>query len=311
MFPIRLIPTKPNLKFMAVHYYAYALSLVVIIGTFGLLFTKGLNLGIDFTGGVVIEARLEQAADLGKIREDLTALNLGDVTLQNFGSDTDILIRLPKQPGGAEANNEAIAAVKDTLSKTIPGNIEYRKIDQVGPQVGDELARGAVLATLLSFAAIMVYIWVRFEWQFGVGGLLALLHDAVFTIGFYSITGIEFNLTSVAAVLTVIGYSINDSVVIYDRIRENLRRFRKMPVGELIDLSINETLSRTLMTVLMTLLALAALIFVGGDVIRGFCIAMFFGILVGTYSSIYISAPVLYFMKLRRNEETLIAKAKA
>lgn len=311
MFPIRLIPTKPNLKFMAVHYYAYALSLVVIIGTFGLLFTKGLNLGIDFTGGVVIEARLEQAADLGKIREDLTALNLGDVTLQNFGSDTDILIRLPKQPGGAEANNEAIAAVKDTLSKTISGNIEYRKIDQVGPQVGDELARGAVLATLLSFAAIMVYIWVRFEWQFGVGGLLALLHDAVFTIGFYSITGIEFNLTSVAAVLTVIGYSINDSVVIYDRIRENLRRFRKMPVGELIDLSINETLSRTLMTVLMTLLALAALIFVGGDVIRGFCIAMFFGILVGTYSSIYISAPVLYFMKLRRNEETLIAKAKA
>lgn len=311
MFPIRLIPHRPKLKFMAFHYWAYALSIAVIVGTFALLFTKGLNLGIDFTGGVVIEARLPQKAELADIREHLSKLNLGDVTLQNFGSDQDILIRLPRQQGGAEANNAAIAAVKEALGQTVPGTIEYRKVDQVGPQVGDELARGAVLATLLSFAAIMAYIWFRFEWQFGVGGLLALLHDAVFTIGFYSITQIEFNLTSVAAVLTIIGYSINDSVVIYDRIRENMRRFRKMPVGELIDLSINETLSRTIMTVFMTLLALAALIFVGGDVIRGFCIAMFFGIVVGTYSSIYISAPILYFMKLRRNEDTLTAKAKA
>ena len=295
MFPIRLIPEKPNLKFMKRRWFAFTLSGAAMLGTIVLLLVRGLNLGIDFTGGVVIEARLPQAVELGSIRHTLGNLELGDITLQNFGSERDLLIRLPKQQGGSEVQNAAIAKIKEALGE----GVEYRKIDQVGPQVGDELKYGAVLATLLSFAAIMVYIWVRFEWQFGVGGLLALVHDAMITVGFYAVTQIEFNLTSVAAVLTIIGYSVNDSVVIYDRIRENLRRYKKMPISELLDISLNETLSRTTMTVFTTLLALLALILLGGDVIRGFCLAMFFGIVWGTYSSIYISAPVLIYLNLR------------
>lgn len=303
MFPIRLVPANSKIRFMKFRNVGFLFSAIAMIGTFALLATRGLNFGIDFTGGVVIEARMQQPADLGAIRAQLGGLGLGEISLQNFGSERDILIRLQKQPGGAEAQNAAIESVKTALG----AGVEYRKIDQVGPQVGEELATGAGLALFLSFAAIMVYIWVRFEWQFGVGGLLALIHDAIITIGFYSLTQIEFNLTSVAAVLTIVGYSINDSVVIYDRIRENLRRFKKMPVDELIDVSLNETLSRTMMTVMTTLLALAALIFVGGEVIRGFCIAMFFGLVWGTYSSIYVSAPVLFFMNLRGRAQTATA----
>lgn len=284
---------------MARRWLAFVLSGAAIIATFFLLFTHGLNMGIDFTGGIVMEVRMPKATELHDIRKELSTLNLGDVTLQNFGTERDILIRLPQQHGGSDAQNAAIAKIKTALG----AGVEYRKIEQVGPQVGDELAAGATWAMLLSFAAIMVYIWVRFEWQFGVGGLLALIHDAIITIGFYAFTQIEFNLTSVAAVLTIIGYSINDSVVIYDRIRENLRKYKKMPISELLDLSINETLSRTIMTVMTTLLALLALILVGGEVIRGFSMAMFFGIVVGTYSSIYISAPVLIYFGLRRNKE--------
>lgn len=296
MFPLRLIPTQPKIPFMAMRHVAFALSLLSIIATFFLLFTRGLNFGIDFTGGVVIEARMPQAVELSQLRTQMSALNLGDISLQNFGTAEDVLIRLPQQKGGAEAQNTAITAVKAALGE----GVEYRRIEQVGPQVGEELTMGAVYALLLSFAAIMVYIWVRFEWQFGLGGLLALVHDAIITVGFYALTQIEFNLTSVAAVLTIVGYSINDSVVIYDRIRENLRKYKKMPIAELLNLSINETLSRTTMTVMTTLLALTALILVGGDVIRDFCLAMFFGIVWGTYSSIFISAPVLIYFKLRR-----------
>lgn len=304
MFPIRLVPTQPSIRFMKYRWVGYAISIIAVLGTFLLVATRGLNFGIDFTGGVVMEARLAEKVELSTVRGALGGLGLGEVSLQNFGSENDILIRLQRQPGGAEAQNTAIEAVKEALSRAVPAGVEYRKVDQVGPQVGEELATGAALALVLSFAAIMVYIWVRFEWQFGVGGLLALVHDAIITVGFYSLTQIEFNLTSVAAVLTIVGYSINDSVVIYDRIRENLRRFRKMPVDELIDLSLNETLSRTIMTVMTTLIALTALIALGGEVLRGFCIAMFFGLVWGTYSSIYVSAPVLYFMNLRGRGET-------
>ena len=299
MFPLRLVPHQPKIRFMDRRWLAFALSGMMFIGTFVLMFTHGLNLGIDFTGGIVMEVRLPKVTELHEVRKELSTLNLGDITLQNFGADRDILIRLPQQHGGADAQNIAIAKIKNALG----AGVEYRKIEQVGPQVGDELAVGAIWAMLLSFAAIMVYIWIRFEWQFGIGGLLALIHDAVITIGFYAFTQIEFNLTSVAAVLTIIGYSVNDSVVIYDRIRENLRKYKKMPIAELLDLSINETLSRTIMTVMTTLLALLALILVGGEVIRGFSLAMFFGIVWGTYSSIYISAPVLIYFGLRRNKD--------
>ncbi len=299
MFPIRLIPTQPKIRFMASRWIAFGLSGAAIVATFVLLFTRGLNFGIDFTGGVVMEVRTAQVMELGALRSQLSGLGLGDVTLQNFGTENDIMIRLPQQKGGSEAQNAAIAKIKESLGD----GVEYRKIEQVGPQVGEELTMGAIYALLLSFAAIMVYIWVRFEWQFGVGALLALVHDAIITVGFFAFTQIEFNLTSVAAVLTIIGYSTNDSVVIYDRIRENLRKYKKMPIGELLDLSINETLSRTTMTVMTTLLALAALILVGGEVIRGFCLAMFFGILWGTYSSIYISAPILIYFGLRRSKD--------
>lgn len=284
---------------MARRWFAFAISSLAIIGTFFLLFTRGLNMGIDFTGGVVMEVRLPQARELGSVRHQLNGLGLGDITLQNFGTERDILIRLPQQQGGSQAQNIAIAKIKESLGQ----GAEYRKIEQVGPQVGQDLTLGAISALLLSFAAIMIYIWVRFEWQFGLGGLLALVHDGIITIGFYALTQIEFNLTSVAAVLTIIGYSINDSVVIYDRIRENLRKYKKMPIGDLLDLSINETLSRTIMTVMTALLALLALILVGGNVISGFSTAMFFGILWGTYSSIYISAPVLIYFGLRRSKD--------
>jgi preprotein translocase SecF subunit len=299
MFPLRFIPRQPKLKFMARRWIAFVLSGAMAVVTFVLLFTQGLNLGIDFTGGIVMEVRLPKVTELHQVRTELGRLNLGDVTLQNFGTERDILIRLPQQHGGANAQNAAIAKIKAALGE----GVEYRKIEQVGPLVGEELATGAIWAMLLSFAAIMVYIWIRFEWQFGIGGLLALVHDAIITLGFYVVTQIEFNLTSVAAVLTIIGYSVNDSVVIYDRIRENLRKYKKMPISELLDLSINETLSRTIMTVMTTLLALLALILVGGEVIRGFSLAMFFGILWGTYSSVYISAPILIYFKLRRNKD--------
>jgi len=284
---------------MGKKWVGFSVSLAMILLSLILLPTKGLNLGIDFSGGIVIEARLPQAADLGKMRDTLSGLKLGEISLQNFGSPEDVMIRIGHQAGGETAQMHAVERVKQAFADHIPGLIEYRKTDFVGPQVGEELIEKGVLSMLCAFAAIMAYVWFRFEWQYGIGALAALLHDAIITLGFFSLTGLEFNLTSIAALLTIICYSINDSVVIYDRIRGNIRKFKKMPMEEILDTSLNETLSRTLLTVTTTLLATLSLLLFGGEVIHSFSMAMFFGIIVGTYSSIYISAPLLIYLNLR------------
>lgn len=289
---------------MGKKWIGFSISLLLVALSLVLLPTKGLNLGIDFSGGILIEARMPEPADLGKMRTLLSDQNFGEVSLQNFGSPNDIMIRIGKQQGGQAEQTKAVETVKALFAKNFGPNIDYRKVDFVGPQVGEELIQKGIISILLSFAAIMVYVWIRFEWQYGVGALLALVHDAILTLGFFSLTGLEFNLTSIAALLTIVGYSINDSVVIYDRIRENVRKFKKMPMDALLNLSINETLSRTVLTVLTTLLSALALIFFGGEVIRSFSLSVFFGIMVGTFSSIYISAPVLIYLKLRPEAAT-------
>jgi preprotein translocase subunit SecF len=302
---LRLIPATPKLRFVRYKMPALICSLLCILGSFGLLATKGLNLGIDFRGGLVMEIRVsETAAPLSTLRGLLADPQFGEVSLQDVGLPENgqhtVMIRLQAEEGKQDV---VITRVKNLFTQTLATPVEYRKIDYVGPQVGSELLRGGILSLALACTGILLYIWFRFEWQFGVGGILALFHDSVLTMGFFSLTGLEFNLTSVAALLTIIGYSINDSVVIYDRIRENLRRYKKLPLSELLDLSINETLSRTILTGGSTLLALVALAMFGGPVLYSFSLSMLFGVLVGTYSSIYISATVLDFMRFRAVEE--------
>ncbi|OFW80059.1 MAG: protein-export membrane protein SecF [Alphaproteobacteria bacterium RIFCSPLOWO2_01_FULL_40_26] len=281
---------------MKVHKPALVMSVIFIFASLAIVFVKGLNFGIDFAGGILIEARIEKNFDVAKIRELLTA-QIRDVQIQNI-DQKDILIRVAKTD---EEQSLVIKKIEEILNANFK-NIEYRKIDYVGPQVGSELILKGVMALLLSFIFIMIYIWVRFDWQFGLGGIFALLHDTALTLGFYAVTGLEFNLTSIAAILTIIGYSINDSVVIYDRIRENLRRYKKMDLSYIINSSANSTLSRTVLTSGITLISLLALILFGGDVLFSFSMATFFGITVGTYSSIYISAPILLYCDPRNKK---------
>ena len=252
---------------------------------------------ITFAGGVLIEARLENNPDISKIREALSN-KIDDIHIQESG-ENDVLIRVSK---ASQNQDKLIKKIQDILEENF-NKVEYRKIDFVGPQVGSELIFKGFLALFLSFIFIMIYIWIRFDWQFGLGGIFALLHDAIVTLGFFSITGLEFNLTSIASILTIIGYSINDSVVIYDRIRENLRNYKKMDLITLINSSTNSTLSRTILTASTTLISLLALIFFGGEALFSFSVATFFGIALGTYSSIYISAPILLYFDPRKKEE--------
>jgi len=282
---------------MSIHKIALVLSIVFMIGSLILVFTKGLNYGIDFAGGVLIEARIESNPDISKIREALSN-KIDDIHIQESG-ENDVLIRVSK---ASQNQDKLIKKIQDILEENF-NKVEYRKIDFVGPQVGSELIFKGFLALFLSFIFIMIYIWVRFDWQFGLGGIFALLHDAIVTLGFFSITGLEFNLTSIASILTIIGYSINDSVVIYDRIRENLRKFSKIDLITLINSSTNSTLSRTILTASTTLISLLALIFFGGEALFSFSVATFFGIALGTYSSIYISAPILLYFDPRKKEE--------
>ncbi len=301
LYPLRLVPDNTNIDFMRWKRFNILLSTFLIIGSFIALLTFKLNLGIDFAGGIVMEARTSEAADLSKMRTLLTELKIGEVSLQNFGSDKDISLKIG---GGAteEQLQKNIDLIKQTIKDNFSFEIEYRKIDFVGPQVGNQLINAGIQATLLAFLAIMVYIWIRFEWQYGIGILIALVHDVIVSMGFMSITQLDFNLPSIAAILTIIGYSVNDSVVIYDRIRENFRKYHKRSVEEIINLSVNETLSRTTLTVLTTLIANLALILFGGEAIRAFSVLIFFGITIGTYSSIYISAPILTYLGLRRGD---------
>ena len=284
--------------FMSIHKFALTLSIISIVGSLILVFTKGLNFGIDFAGGILIEANVTKdnnKIDVANLRQILSS-QINDIHIQEAG-ENNIIIRVAKT---ALDQNIVTKKIQNILEENY--KVEYRKVDYVGPQVGSELIFKGFLALALSFIFIMIYIWIRFDWQFGIGGIFALIHDAIVTLGFFAITGLEFNLTSIAAILTIVGYSINDSVVIYDRIRENLRSYPKIDLIELINSSTNSTLSRTILTASTTLISLLALIFFGGETLFSFSAATFFGILIGTYSSIYISAPILLYFDPRQKK---------
>lgn len=296
MRPLIIIRRIPSIDFMRLRKLGFALSLIMTLGSLGLFVVRGLNYGIDFSGGTIIEARTTAPADLAAMRAQLDEIGLGDVSLQGFGTDNDVLIRLQRQPGGDKEQEQAVALVKSKLG----AGVDYRRTEVVGPTVGAELIRAGTEATILALFAIAAYVWFRFEWQFGVGAMLSTLHDTLTTIGLFSLFQIEFNLTTLAAILTIAGYSINDTVVIYDRVRETMRKNRTMDFGDLINKSLNETLSRTILTVSTTTLAVLSLFFFGGEVLRGFSIAMLWGIVVGTYSSLFIAAPLLYYIPPKR-----------
>ena len=301
MRSFRLIPDDTRIPFVRYRYWAYAFSGALVLLTLILVPTRGLNLGIDFQGGILIEVGMPTAApDLAAMRSTLGDLGLGEVALQEFGTPSDILIRVEHQAGGEEGQLAAVDEVKAALAERFGKDISYRRVEFVGPKVSEDLLWAGTQATVYALIAILVYVWFRFEWQFAVGAVVALIHDAVTTLGLFSLLGLEFNLASIAAILTIIGYSINDTVVIYDRVRENLRRYKAMPLPELIDRSINETLARTVMTSLTTLLVLIALVAAGGPVIRDFTIAMIWGVLVGTYSTIYVASPMVLHLHLSR-----------
>lgn len=300
---IKFIPEETAFDFIGKRISAFLFSLVLIIGAVGLIWKNGLNFGIDFAGGTVIEIRTPEAPDLAALRTSLNGLGLGAVSIQEFGEPTDLLIRMPQQEGDETAQRDAIDAVRVALDTRYGEEaVDYRRTEFVGPQVGAELKRKGLYAVLFSLAGILAYVWFRFEWQFGVASVVALAHDAIITIGLFAFTQMEFNLSTVAAVLTIAGYSINDTVVVFDRIRENLRKYKKKPLFELFNLSINETLTRTMMTSFTTILALIALYVFGGEVLRSFIYALIFGIVVGTYSSVFIASPLLLYMNIRRNK---------
>ena len=299
LFPIRLLPEETKINFLGSRWVAFSFSAICILLTVFLLVTRGLNFGIDFTGGILIDAKFQQEVELTKMRNLLKEADIGDVSLQTFGSADNILIRIGQQSGGENERLLAVNKTKEILANNFAGKIDYRKVDYVGPKVGGELIQSGILSLVLAFGAIMLYVWFRFEWQYGAGAIFALIHDSFLMVGFFSFTQLEFNLSSIAAILTIIGYSINDSVVVFDRIRENTRKFKKMPIIELLNTSINNNLSRTLLTSITTMVALLALVFLGGEVIKSFSMAALFGVIVGTYSSIYIASPVLIYFNLR------------
>lgn len=299
LYPLRLLPDQINFDFIRFKKVSYTISIILSLISIIWIGIYKFNFGIDFAGGIVIEVRLDQDPDLTKMREVLNNLKIGEVVLQNFGNQHDLSIRVGSNSEYTLMQN--IDLIKSTLKNQFPYKFEYRKVDFVGPQVGIQLIKSGITALILSFLAIMVYTWVRFEWYFGLGILVALLHDAILSLGFMSVMRLDFNLSSIAAILTIIGYSVNDSVVIYDRIRENLRKSHKKVMPQIINLSINETLSRTILTVVTTLLANLALVIFGGEAIYSFSVLVFFGIIVGTYSSIFISAPILTYFKNLKN----------
>ena len=295
---LRLVPDGTRIPFFRYRNIAFAWSLIVLVATAILIAVNGLNFGIDFRGGTLVEVRTPETADLATMRSTLNGLDLGEVSLQNAGSDRDVMIRIELQEGDEAAQRAAVQKVRESLDSTMSG-LNWLRSEFVGPRVSEELLMNGIWAVLISMAGVLIYLWFRFEWQYGIGAIAALIHDVSAAMGMYALFGIEFNLTSVAAVLTIVGYSLNDTVVIYDRVRENLRRYKAMPLEQLLDRSINETLARTMMTSLTTLVALLPLWLFGGDVIQGFTIIMIWGVVIGTYSTIYIATPVLYYLNLR------------
>lgn len=292
MRPIRYIPDDTKIPFMRLSRFGFFASGVLCTISIVLFLIFGLNFGVDFKGGVLMEIRTPGAADLAALRENIDQLGLGGAELQEFGAPDDVLIRLPSQPGGEQEQQTAVNKVKDALGS----GVEVRRVEVVGPKVSGELTQQGIIAVIIAIILVLIYIWFRFEWQFAIGAVASLLHDVTLTIGLFTVFRIEFSLSTIAAILLIVGYSLNDTVVVFDRIRENLRRYKQMPLADLIELSINSTLSRTIMTSTTTLIALLALFIFGGEVIRGFSFTMLWGVVVGTYSSIFIASPVLILL---------------
>ena len=299
MKTLKLVPVNTSIGFIRYRAVAMALSVLLVVGSIVIFVTNGLNFGIDFRGGTLIEASSESAVDLAELRGRLGALDLGEVQIQEFGKETDVLIRIAEKEGAADAsdNLSAVERVRAELSS----DFDVRRVEIVGPQVSAELIQTGVMAVLAAIASMLIYIWFRFEWQFSVGAVLALVHDVALTIGLFALLQLDFNLSILAAILTIVGYSMNDTVVVYDRVRENLRKYKKMDLTELLNIAINETLSRTVVTSVTTMLALLALYILGGEVIRGFTFAMIWGVIVGTYSSIFIASPLLMMLGVKRD----------
>ncbi len=282
------------------------ISLILIILSITLLLFKGLNFGVDFKGGTLIELQTtDKNIKVTNIRDSLKQINLGDVSVKNFGSDQDYLIKFEKKNFN---NPDFISNIKKKLSSSLGNGFEFRRVENVGPKVSSELLKSGIIAVVLSLAAMLIYIWIRFEWQFSAGAIIALFHDVLVTLGIFSLLNLEINLSIVAAVLTIVGYSMNDTVVIYDRVRENLKKYNDIKIFELTNISINETLSRTIITSTTTLLALFSIFFFGGEILKGFSLAMILGVFFGTYSSIYIANPVLVFLKV--SSKTILKEEK-
>ncbi len=290
-----------NISFNKFYRTFNLVSLILIVISLMLLLFKGLNYGVDFKGGTLIELRTDQnSTDISKIRDSLNQMNLGDVSVKEFGNDNDFIVKFEKKDSN---NPEFIENIKQKLSNSI-GNVDFRRVENVGPKVSSELLKSGVIAIALSLAAMLLYIWIRFEWQFSLGAIIALFHDVILTLGIFSLFSLEINLSIVAAVLTIVGYSMNDTVVIFDRVRENLKKYADIKIFELTNISINETLSRTIITSVTTLLALLSIYFFGGEILKGFSLAMILGVIFGTYSSIYIANPILVMLKV--SQRTII-----
>jgi len=296
-----------NFNFVSKFKQANVLSIILFTVSLFFIIFKGLNYGIDFKGGTLIELRTSTTVKASSIRDVLYKMNLGDINVKKFGKDGDFLIKVEQK----NTNNNLIPKIKKILSDNLNSEIDFRRVENVGPKVSSELLESSIIAISLSLAAMLFYIWVRFEWQFSIGSILALFHDVVITLGVFSILSLEINLSIIAAVLTIVGYSMNDTVVIYDRIRENLYKYNKITISDIANLSINETLARTIITSITTLLALVSIYILGGEILRGFSFAMILGVIIGTYSSIFVAAPILKFFKvsyktLEKDEEKII-----
>lgn len=343
---LKLVPDETAIQFIKMRFMALAVSAFLIVGSIVALFTLGLNFGVDFRGGVTIEVADDEPIDIGAVREAVRNLNLGDVQVQEIQdfaeSKPAVVVTVEQQDappeaeeaaedaaapsalspaeesadedGGAvleNAQQQASLMVQNALRELLGDDIEFRKVDVVGPTVSGELVQKGAMAVVFAIGAMLLYIWFRFEWQFSLGAIVALIHDVIITMGMFAVTRLEFNLAIIAAILTIVGYSMNDTVVVYDRVRENLRKFKQRPLGDVLDLSINDTLSRTVMTSVTTLLALGALYLIGGDVLRGFTFAMIWGIVIGTYSSIFVASPFLLATGVKRDWSKQTAPATA
>lgn len=296
MWLVRLVPVETRYRFMWYRRWAFPLSALLSVLAVAAFLHLGMNTGIDFRGGTVMEMQAREGnADIAQIRIDANQLGFGNVEVQAFGTERDVALRVQLQEGGEEAQQQVVSTLRDVFES----DYNIRRVEVVGPRVSAELVQSGTLGVVMAIFGVLIYLWFRFEWHFAIGAVIATLHDLVLAIGFFAITQIEFNMTSIAALLTILGYSLNDTVVVYDRIRETMRKYKKVSVYEVLDIAVNATLSRTILTSVTTFLALLALAILGGEIIKGFAYAMIFGLVIGTYSSIFVAAPILIYLGVR------------